>query len=143
MIENRLSWLPVDQKKSIINFIELYNLEININNFVDSGIIFHDLSQRTVAPIFSKIKDNVVELSIKPFTDITVISINDGMFIGWIRSDKINISDQEFSIGLKSLSPMPNEFNFAQICAHMSEWGGWFIDGNWECAGCGQQIVIN
>ena len=143
MLAKRLLFLPLEQRNSIVNFVELYNIEQKIDDFVADGICATDISGRTVSVIHGTIREGVVHLPIKPYTDITVVAVDDAMFIGWIRSDKIKDADDRFILNVKSLSPMPREFDFAQTCAHMSEWGGWFVDGNWECAGCGQQVILN
>ena len=144
MLSKRLLFLPIDQRDSIVNFADLYNVKPKIEDFVSDGLIFYDVFGRSVCVINGSIREGMVHLFAKPYADITVVCV-DSMFIGWVRSDKIRNAGDRFIFNSKSLSSMPKDFNFAQSCAHMSEWGGWFNrdDNNWECFGCGQQIVLS
>ena len=144
-LSDRLPNLTVPQVQVIEKLIERYDLQLDINNFTSKGLVFTDLSKNTVAVSFgNKRQDMIHSKPIEARILISAIS-EPPVIVGWIDTEKVQDIGDRFLFPAKALSPMPEEFRFAQVCPHLSVFGGWMDSDmeHWECMHCKQSVVYS
>lgn len=123
-------------------FLDKYKPTMTVDNIINEGVIFKDQNNRSVGVSVGEIREKLVHTS-KPYADIMVIGLNDGILIGWIDASAMIDADDRYLVHLDSLNKLPRLLDFRQDCAHLSVHGGVNeTDGpNWRCLGCGKIIV--
>jgi|JI9StandDraft_1071089.scaffolds.fasta_scaffold18970_3 hypothetical protein len=131
------------QRQVIGNFLDMFHLSITVDDFCNEGVVVKDLNGRTVAPCYGELREDMIHVG-KPYAEIMVIGLDDGMFVGWVRAAAMVDAGDRYLVPVKTLNKLPRIFDFVQPCPHLSVYGGVSLPGSelWECLGCGQEIVV-
>lgn len=149
LLENIQRRLPGSSSSyvNVVGFVcDKYGLEPKILDFAYSRFTFSDLDGRKVQVV-------QVDDIRKGFLYVTLVDAGSpdillfestGVIVGWLAAEKLSGSPgQKVSVAISSLDPAPEECRFAQKCPHMSVYGGWYDGRNWQCLGCGAELVFN
>lgn len=126
---------------AIMQVIDLYGLELTVNNLDADGLILWDHKGRSVRVTVGQWRNKTVHIQ-APNSDIAIV-VTSGIMGGWIESEKLEYLEDRCIVDLKVLSPMPDEFQFDQYCGHLSDHGGFSEGEMWNCFGCGKALVFN
>ena len=136
----------VDRLQRVLtdNFLQRYVTDLSVNDFVSQGVKVKDGSKRSVGCAHGEKRQNFIHTKIGPYADIMVIGIDEGILAGWVYPEDMMDAGDRFLIRVNSLNKMPQKFDFALQCPHLSVFGGWFDnnEGAWRCFGCEQTVGV-
>jgi hypothetical protein len=141
-LKRRIPKQSDEYRASAARLIELYGIKPNIKNFMSGVFSFTDEDGRLVELVPAEIRAGQLSFNHKTSAD-AVVATSGTVQIGWAKTDKIITTDTFETMSVKSLTPMPTVNRFRQQCTHMVEHGGWFDGNNWQCLGCGTELVFN
>jgi hypothetical protein len=131
-----------NQNKVVGAFVNKYAINLSVDDFCNEGVVLKDRSGHKVAPAYGEIHGKMIHTG-KPYAEIMVLGIGEGVLIGWIRADLMVDVGSYFMAPMKGLNKLPDSFNFVEECPHLSVYGGVYTEGSkgWECLNCGKVIV--
>lgn len=129
--------------QTLSKLIFKYDVDLTLESFVDGRGVTLECDNRTVG-LYEVVADNgYLRSNVGCYTDILVLE-QSGLLLGWTRRGRITeVDDKTFVLRAKALNPMPETWDFAESCPHMSVFGGWWNneEGAWQCFGCGVSLA--
>ncbi len=141
-LKQRLPDASDAELNALVAIIDLFNLEPTVDNFDSHGFLFRDSKQRSVRVRIGTLRKGSEIWIENPYSDIVIVFV-EGMMLGWCNTSRLEDLEDRMSTSSKSLNPMPNDFNFAEPCAHLTVHGGISEGSAWICLGCGRKLIFN
>lgn len=131
------------QEQAVGAFLNRFGTTVSVDQLCNEGVVLSDLSGRKVAPAYGVIREQMIHTG-QPYAEIMVIVLDGGVIAGWVRAESLMFAEDRYIVPVKALNPVPDTFDFAQPCPHMSVYGGIYTDDmpGWQCLGCGQTIIV-
>lgn len=130
--------------EALSRLIFRYDVDLNFESFDDPrGVVLRDVMDRGVAAYPVVRIDDRIRCAKQVYSDVCVL-VDGKVPIGWVSSTEVTKVDETmFTVNVRSLHEMPETFDFAQACPHMSVYGGVYLpdENAWECFGCGKLLA--
>lgn len=132
----------MDGCKPLAQVLHKYQIEPEIRDFADPrGVAVRDQADRTVGVYPVEMVQKFLVGKGEMFSDVAILSLK-GLLIGWVNKSQVVQSEGNWTTLHAQVRQLPDVFNFATPCPHLSVYGGIYDDdlSAWVCFGCDEAL---